>query len=134
MRWFAVKFSFYLFICFVGNKVDREQYQCEAQQTSHQCRHHVRLDGREQTTVNCFRRFMDNSLYTITTHIEQYRICEIEQYVLFILGNIDQIQYCEKIKNIVDFLGTKLSNEELTKIWHMQVLYLTLLIRLRYIL
>jgi len=36
-------------------------------------------------------------------------------------GNIDQVQYCDKIKNIVDFLGTHLSDDELTKIWKMQV-------------
>jgi len=36
-------------------------------------------------------------------------------------GNIDQVQYCDKIKNIVDFLGTRLSDEELMKIWKMQV-------------
>ena len=38
-----------------------------------------------------------------------------------VTGNIDQVQYCDKIKNIVDFLGTKLSVDELTKIWRMQV-------------
>ena len=36
-------------------------------------------------------------------------------------GNIDQVQYCDKIKNIVDFLGTRLSDDELMKIWKMQV-------------
>jgi len=36
-------------------------------------------------------------------------------------GNIDQVQYCDKIKNIVEFLGTRLSEDELTKIWKMQV-------------
>ena len=41
-------------------------------------------------------------------------VCGIE-------GNIDQVQYCDKIKNIVDFLGTHLSDEELMKIWKMQV-------------
>ena len=35
-------------------------------------------------------------------------------------GNIDQVQYCDKIKNIVDFLGSSLSQEELAKIWNMQ--------------
>lgn len=37
-------------------------------------------------------------------------------------GNIDQAQYCDKIKGIVDFLGAKLSLDELTMIWKMQVL------------
>ena len=36
-------------------------------------------------------------------------------------GNIDQAQYCDKIKGIVDFLGTDLSSDELTMIWKMQV-------------
>lgn len=36
-------------------------------------------------------------------------------------GNIDQAQYCDKIKGIVDFLGSKLSVDELTMIWRMQV-------------
>ncbi|XP_077980970.1 ubiquitin carboxyl-terminal hydrolase 24-like [Glandiceps talaboti] len=35
-------------------------------------------------------------------------------------GNIDQSQYCDKIKGIVEFLGSRLSLEELTKIWKMQ--------------
>lgn len=37
------------------------------------------------------------------------------------LGNIDQAQYCDKIKGIVDFLGSKLSLDELSMIWKMQV-------------
>ena len=36
-------------------------------------------------------------------------------------GNIDQAQYCDKIKNIMDFLGTRLSITELAMIWKMQV-------------
>ncbi|XP_059140581.1 ubiquitin carboxyl-terminal hydrolase 24-like isoform X2 [Physella acuta] len=35
-------------------------------------------------------------------------------------GNIDQAQYCDKIKGIVDFLGSKLSLDELSMIWKMQ--------------
>ncbi|XP_046339329.2 ubiquitin carboxyl-terminal hydrolase 24-like isoform X2 [Haliotis rufescens] len=35
-------------------------------------------------------------------------------------GNIDQAQYCDKIKGLVDFLGSKLSLDELTMIWKMQ--------------
>ncbi|XP_015922706.1 ubiquitin carboxyl-terminal hydrolase 24 [Parasteatoda tepidariorum] len=35
-------------------------------------------------------------------------------------GNIDQVQYTEKIKGIVEFTGHRLSLEELTKIWMMQ--------------
>ncbi|KAL5016318.1 hypothetical protein ScPMuIL_005907 [Solemya velum] len=36
-------------------------------------------------------------------------------------GNIDQAQYCDKIKGIVDFLGAELSLDELTTIWRMQI-------------
>lgn len=39
----------------------------------------------------------------------------------FYLGNIDQTQYCDKLKVIVEFIGSRLSAEELTKIWKMQV-------------
>ncbi|XP_071490931.1 ubiquitin carboxyl-terminal hydrolase 24-like [Diadema antillarum] len=35
-------------------------------------------------------------------------------------GNIDQSQYADKLKGIVEFLGSKISIEELTKIWRMQ--------------
>ncbi|XP_014661859.1 PREDICTED: ubiquitin carboxyl-terminal hydrolase 24-like [Priapulus caudatus] len=35
-------------------------------------------------------------------------------------GNIDQAQYCDKIKGIVEFLGTRLTLEELSKIWQLQ--------------
>lgn len=41
---------------------------------------------------------------------------------LFLLaGNIDQAQYCERIKGIIELLGSKLSLDELTKIWRIQV-------------
>ena len=36
-------------------------------------------------------------------------------------GNIDQAQYCDKIKGIVDFLGSRLSVDELAMIWKIQV-------------
>lgn len=38
-----------------------------------------------------------------------------------LVGNIDQVQYTDKIKGIVEFTGHRLSLEELTKIWKMQV-------------
>lgn len=41
--------------------------------------------------------------------------------VLYFIGNIDQAQYCDKIKGLVDFLGSELSTEELNMIWKMQV-------------
>ena len=54
----------------------------------------------------------------------------VPKYLLFIThcnsgyvvsGNIDQVQYCDKVNNVADFLGAKLSQDELTKIWKMQV-------------
>ena len=36
-------------------------------------------------------------------------------------GNLHQSQYCDKLKSIVEFLGPKLSMDELTTIWEMQV-------------
>lgn len=40
---------------------------------------------------------------------------------LFFPGNIDQAQYCERIKGIIELLGSKLSLDELSKIWRIQV-------------
>ena len=37
-------------------------------------------------------------------------------------GNIDQSQYCEKIKTIVEFIGNRIKNEEISALWEMQVL------------
>ncbi len=37
------------------------------------------------------------------------------------LGNIDQAQYCDRIKGIIELLGSKLSLDELSKIWKIQV-------------
>ncbi|XP_062568779.1 ubiquitin carboxyl-terminal hydrolase 24-like [Saccostrea cucullata] len=47
----------------------------------------------------------------------------VENKVLSIAleGNIDQVQYCEKVKGIVDFLGSEITTEELAMIWKMQV-------------
>ena len=59
------------------------------------------------------------------TAIYQRKITDwlLENKVLSVAleGNIDQTQYCDKIKNLVDFLGRRLTREELAKIWNMQV-------------
>ncbi|ROT66789.1 putative ubiquitin carboxyl-terminal hydrolase 24 [Penaeus vannamei] len=34
-------------------------------------------------------------------------------------GNIDQVQYTDRMKELVEFMGPKLQEEELTRIWHM---------------
>ncbi|KAH3849056.1 hypothetical protein DPMN_091445, partial [Dreissena polymorpha] len=54
--------------------------------------------------------------------VETIQAWLLENRVLSIAleGNIDQAQYCDKIKGIVDFLGTDLSSDELTSIWKMQ--------------
>ncbi|XP_078417060.1 ubiquitin carboxyl-terminal hydrolase 24 isoform X2 [Cetorhinus maximus] len=46
----------------------------------------------------------------------------VENSVLSIAleGNIDQAQYCDRIKGIIELLGSKLSMDELTKIWRIQ--------------
>ncbi len=36
-------------------------------------------------------------------------------------GNIDQVQYTDRIKAIVEFLGSRLSNDDLTKMWRLQL-------------
>lgn len=41
--------------------------------------------------------------------------------MFLLLGNIDQAQYCDRIKGIIELLGSKLSLDELTKIWKIQV-------------
>ena len=46
-------------------------------------------------------------------------------FLLVPLGNLHQSQYCDRIKVLVEFLGTKLSLDELTTIWKMQVLHCT---------
>ena len=37
-----------------------------------------------------------------------------------VLGSLHHAQYCEKLKKIVEFAGTKISTEEMTTIWNMQ--------------
>ncbi|XP_068095521.1 ubiquitin carboxyl-terminal hydrolase 24 isoform X1 [Hyperolius riggenbachi] len=46
----------------------------------------------------------------------------VENSVLSIAleGNIDQAQYCDRIKGIIELLGSKLSLDELSKIWKIQ--------------
>ncbi|XP_071988631.1 ubiquitin carboxyl-terminal hydrolase 24-like, partial [Engystomops pustulosus] len=46
----------------------------------------------------------------------------VENSVLSIAleGNIDQAQYCDRIKGIIELLGSKLSLDELSKIWNIQ--------------
>jgi ubiquitin carboxyl-terminal hydrolase 9/24 len=43
---------------------------------------------------------------------------------LAVEGNIDQSQYCEKIKTIVEFIGDRINNEEIKNLWNMQVIVL----------
>ena len=42
---------------------------------------------------------------------------------ILIPGSIDKSQYCTHIKDIVDYLGPRLLNEEIAKIWTKQVLF-----------
>ena len=57
-------------------------------------------------------------------HIREERIVQwmSDNRVLSVAleGNIDQVQYTERIKAIVEFLGHRLALEELTKMWNLQ--------------
>ncbi|XP_062280626.1 ubiquitin carboxyl-terminal hydrolase 24 isoform X3 [Scomber scombrus] len=78
-----------------------------------------------------------NSLKEVTKLIEESTVAKtvknaidtdklldwlVENSVLSIAleGNIDQAQYCERIKGIIELLGSKLSLDELSKIWKIQ--------------
>ncbi|XP_061744458.1 ubiquitin carboxyl-terminal hydrolase 24 isoform X2 [Nerophis ophidion] len=78
-----------------------------------------------------------NSLKEVTKLIEESTVAKtvknaidtdklldwlVENSVLSIAleGNIDQAQYCERIKGIIELLGSKLSLDELSKIWRIQ--------------
>ena len=47
-----------------------------------------------------------------------YYLCLIP--VLY-LGNLHHSQYCDKLKKIVEFLGNRLTTDEITNIWNLQV-------------
>jgi hypothetical protein len=57
-----------------------------------------------QKRIDFFLFFQENKVLTIALE-----------------GNIDQVQYTDRIKSIVEFLGPRLSLEELTKMWNLQV-------------
>ena len=57
--------------------------------------------------------------------IDKEKILEwlVENTVLSISldGHIDQSQYCDKIKKVVEFIGDKLNSDELAQLWKLQV-------------
>uniref|UniRef100_A0A3P8XKY1 UBA domain-containing protein n=1 Tax=Esox lucius TaxID=8010 RepID=A0A3P8XKY1_ESOLU len=61
---------------------------------------------------------------TVKNAIDTDRLLDwlVENSVLSIAleGNIDQAQYCDRIKGIIELLGSKLSLDELSKIWRIQ--------------
>ncbi|TRZ01275.1 hypothetical protein DNTS_030119, partial [Danionella cerebrum] len=61
---------------------------------------------------------------TVKNPIDTDRLLDwlVENSVLSIAleGNIDQAQYCDRIKGIIELLGSKLSLDELSKIWKIQ--------------
>nr|XP_023674608.1 ubiquitin carboxyl-terminal hydrolase 24 isoform X1 [Paramormyrops kingsleyae] len=61
---------------------------------------------------------------TVKNAIDSDRLLDwlVENSVLSIAleGNIDQAQYCDRIKGIIELLGSKLSLDELSKIWRIQ--------------
>lgn len=48
-------------------------------------------------------------------------LCDACNILLYFTGNLHHPQYCDKIKGIVEFLNVKLSLDELSTIWEMQV-------------
>ncbi|MEQ2170516.1 hypothetical protein GOODEAATRI_001016 [Goodea atripinnis] len=75
------------------------------------------------TKMNSLKEVMSK---TVKNAIDTDKLLDwlVENSVLSIAleGNIDQAQYCERIKGIIELLGSKLSLDELTKIWRIQVL------------
>ena len=63
-------------------------------------------------TMNIITLFYDGWFHCMCAIIMGSGVCT---------GNLHQPQYCDKIKSIVEFLNTKLSLEELSTIWEMQV-------------
>ena len=74
------------------------------------------------------RRQSTNSNIEVV-HIRSERIVEWmgQNKVLSVAleGNIDQVQYTDKIKGIVEFLGVRLNLEELTRMWSLQVSWMS---------
>ena len=48
-------------------------------------------------------------------------VCVCHSVLVLTTGNLHHPQYCDKIKSIVEFLNVKLSLDELSTIWEMQV-------------
>ena len=76
------------------------------------------IDESESTFKGISKRSND------LAHIKEERIVQwmSDNRVLSVAleGNIDQVQYTDKIKAIVEFLGPRLALEELTKMWNLQ--------------
>lgn len=62
----------------------------------------------------------------VKTNIKEEVLSEwiVTQQILSLAveGNIDQAQYCDKIKTIVEFIGDRIKNEEISALWKMQVM------------
>ena len=54
-------------------------------------------------------------------------MAENELLSIILSGSIDQAQYCEKVKKIVEHVGPHLSKEDLEKLWSRTVSYITTL-------
>ena len=52
-------------------------------------------------------------------------MAENELLSIILSGSIDQAQYCEKVKKIVEHVGPHLSKEDLEKLWSRTVSYIT---------
>lgn len=98
-----------------GDENDWRQHECKEAEIRSGSGQHSDVDGWCSCPLDCARRFVGFQISN-------------GGVIVLITGNIDQMQYCDKVKNLVEHLGTKLSLEELSKIWRMQVLKAILLI------
>lgn len=67
----------------------------------------------------------ETKLYANESSLDRERLLEwlVDNNVLRISleGHIDQSQYCDKIRSVVQFIGDKLNGDELTQLWNLQV-------------
>lgn len=76
----------------------------------------IALEG--EMLKQCFA-LLEKRKELIHSHLQIFVVAKLKK--MSVPGNIDQAQYCERIKGIIELLGSKLSLDELSKIWRIQV-------------
>ena len=69
--------------------------------------------GRKTAAAN------NQNLYISVNRLVEW-MAENKVLTVALEGNIDQVQYTDRIRSIVEFLGPRLSTDELTKMWNLQ--------------